>query len=267
MTGQTLIGLSRCGNLVSAQLLALRQLLHQRFPNAAPLTQRLATPVPTGLSPLDRILPGGGLPRGKLTAWTPNGGATAVLLAACQMAVATGERAAWLDTSGTVGPDWERWKDGPLLIRPTEPIRRNALRCAEVLLRSGGIAVVVLSGAEPTAPERVRLTRAAREGGGVFVILTDNPSLATLRVASRILPDSYRWERGPFDNPAAPVEATVEVRARTLGWNANARVVLPVSRYELRLSLDPELADRRGIDRVARSNESRIKRSRRWESG
>ena len=70
----------------------------------------------------------------------------------------------------------------------------RALRSAEVLLRSGGIAMVVLSGAEPTAPGRVRLTRAAREGGGVFVILTNNPSLATLRITSRILADSYRWE-------------------------------------------------------------------------
>ncbi len=234
---------------MSAQLLALRQLLEQRFPNAAPLTQRLATPVPTGLPLLDRILPGGGLPRDKLTAWAPHGGATAVLLAACQMAVAAGERAAWLDTMGTIGPDWERWQDGPLLIRPTEPRRRNALHSAEVLLRSGGIAMVVLSGAEPTVPERVRLTRAAREGGGAFVVLTQNPSLATLRIASRILPDSYRWERGPFANAAAPVEATLEIRARTLGWNAHTRVILPVSRYELRLSLDPELGDRRGIKR------------------
>ena len=36
---------------------------------------------------------------------------------------------------------------------------------------------------------------------------------------------------------------------RTLGWNRQAEVVLPVTPYELRLSLDPGLADRRGAGR------------------
>ena len=43
--------------------------------------------------------------------------------------------------------------------------------------------------------------------------------------------------------------ATVQVRVRTLGWNRQAEIVLPITPYELRLSVDPELPDRRGADR------------------
>ena len=204
----------------------------------------------TGLAELDRVLPGGGLPRGKLTAWAPSGGTSAILRAACQSVVTSGGRAAWIDAEGTIGAEWQ---DGPLLVRPTDSMRRiNTLRIAEVLLASGGFALVVLSaGADPEGTERVRLTRAAREGNGAFVALTESPSMAALRMSSRILPHGFRWERGPFREPSAPIEATMEVRARTLGWNASARVVLPVAAYELRLSLDPTLADRRGGERVS----------------
>lgn len=241
---------------------ALRRLLAVQFPDAAPLTERPVQPVATGLPPLDRILPGGGLPRGRLTAWAPQGGAAAVLRAASQAAIEGGERSAWVDAAGTAGPDWV---GGSLLVRPQgaaaggrsradagrseDVLRRlNALRSAEVLLRSGGFALVVLAGAPPQGTETVRLVRAAREGGCALVALTGSASLASLRVTSRILPHSYRWRRGPFADPADPIEATVQVRVRSLGWNRQADVVLPILPYELRLSVDPGLADRRGAD-------------------
>jgi hypothetical protein len=235
---------------VSARISALRQLLEQQFPDATPLTgvRRSTRAMSTGLESIDRVLPGEGLPRGKLTVWTPDGGATAVLRAACQSAISLGERAVWIDATWTCGPDWQ---DGPLLIRPSAPHRINALTCAEVLLRSGGFALVVMAGAESEGPETVRLTRAAREGGAAFVALVRGGSMASLRIASRILPESYRWQSGPFREPAQPLEATVEVRARALGWNARTRVTLPVMPYDLRLSLDPRLPDRRGVDRDA----------------
>lgn len=258
---------------------ALRQLLTDRFPDAAPLAEldarRLAQPVGTGLSELDRIFPGGGLPRGRLTAWLSHGGATAVLRAACHAAGAAGERTAWIDAARTAGPGWD---GGPLVIRPegelgrggrashprqglhvapgrsrrhTRPgdqLRRlNALRSAEVVLRSGGFALVVLAGTRPEGTEAVRLVRAAREGGSALVVLTPGASLASLRVTSRLLPHGYRWARGPFANPAAPLEATVQLLVRTLGWSRQAEVVLPVTPHELRLSLDPSLPDRRGV--------------------
>lgn len=242
----------RCSaSFMSAQVTALRQLLEQRFPDALPLTHRVGaravSPVETGLNVIDNILPSGGLPRTKLTAWAPYGGARAVLRAASYAAIRAGERAAWIDADGTVGPDW---RDGPLLLRPEgaqASVRRtNALRTAEVLLRSGGFALVVLAGAEPEGRETVRLTRAVREGGGAFVLIARSASMASLRITSRLIPHGVRWQHGPFADPAAAVDVRIEVRVRSLGWNVRAEVVLPVSRYELRLSVDPSLADRRG---------------------
>jgi hypothetical protein len=233
---------------VSAQALQLRELrrlLVERAPDAVPVTHRTALPVPTGIGALDAILPGGGLPRGRLTVWMPSGGSTAVLRASCHAAVAAGERAAWVDGAGTViGASWQ---EGPLLVRPKS--RKGALQSAAELLRSGAFALVVLAGAEPEGTETVRLSRAVREGGGAFVALTANASLASVRLTSRILPHSYRWRRDPFGDPAEVQDATVQVRARSLGWNAHTQFRLPVMRYDLRLSLDPKLADRRGDTR------------------
>src|SRR3954468_13907257 len=86
---------------------AIRALLEQQFPDAIPVIHRTAEPVATGIEVLDAILPGRGLPRGRLTVWMPQGGATAVLRAACHTTVAQGERAVWIDGLGTVaGPFW-----------------------------------------------------------------------------------------------------------------------------------------------------------------
>ena len=57
----------------AVSIAALRELIEQRFPDATPANWRAAEPVATGVGPLDRILPGGGLPRGQLTVWTPQG--------------------------------------------------------------------------------------------------------------------------------------------------------------------------------------------------
>ena len=112
----------------------LRSLLEQRFPDATPVTHRTAEPVTTGIQLLDAILPGGGLPRGRLSVWLPRGGATAVLRAACHTTVASGERAAWIDSIGTIAGEF--WEEGAVLVRPAS--RLNSLRCAEELLRCGG---------------------------------------------------------------------------------------------------------------------------------
>lgn len=168
----------------------------------------------------------------------------AILRASCHTLLTLGERTAWIDGAHTVGPSWH---EGPLLIRPTGRI--SALKWGEGLLRCGGFALVVLTGVEPHGTETVRLARAVHEGGGAFVALTTSAVMAALRVTSRILPDSYQWLQGPFADPAAVRAATVDIRVRAPGWNESARVVLPVTPYDLRLSLDPELVDRRGVDR------------------
>jgi len=80
----------------------LRVLLSRRFPDAVPVPEdgaRRSEPVPVGVTGLERAFPAGGLPRGRLTAWLPQGGAAAILRAACRATIADGERAAWIDAA------------------------------------------------------------------------------------------------------------------------------------------------------------------------
>ena len=227
----------------SSALPDLRSLLEQRFPDATPVTHRTAEPVATGIQPLDAILPTGGLPRGRLTVWMPQGGATAILRAACLTAASTGERSAWIDGLGTIAGQF--WDEGPVLVRPAN--RRNSLRAAEELLRCGGFALIVLTGSEPAGTEMVRLSRAAREGGSAFVALTSHTSMASVRLVSRIMPHSYVWTRTPFGDPAEACSASVKVRAQSLGWNRHTEFRVPILGNELRASLEAGLPDRRGL--------------------
>lgn len=220
----------------------LRETLARRFPDAVPVTYRTAGAVATGLAALDRVLPGGGLPRGRLTAWASGGGSTALLRSTCAAVVAGGERAAWVDGARVLAGG--EWRAGPLLLRPAGGVL--ALESAEELLRTGGLALVVLSGVEMHGTEEVRLSRAAREGGGAFVLLGGGSAMAALRLSSRILPEGYRWRPGPLGEPAEVDSAVVQLRASALGWSARVELTLPVVPYELRLSVEPGLADRRG---------------------
>lgn len=231
----------------------LRSLLEQRFPDATPVTHRTAEPVATGIGPLDLILPGGGLPRGRLSVWLPQGGATAILRSACVTVASTGERSAWIDGLGTIAGEF--WKEGPVLVRPAN--RKNSLRAAEELLRCGGFSLIVLSGSEPAGTEMVRLSRAAREGGAAFVALTSHTSMASLRLVSRIMPHSYVWRRSPFGDPAEACSASVKVRAQSLGWNKQSEFRIPVVPHDVRSALDPGLPDRRGLRKKAVSSRLR----------
>ncbi len=227
----------------SSALPDLRSLLEQRFPDATPVTHRTAEPVATGIQLLDGILPNGGLPRGRLTVWMPQGGATAILRAACLTVASTGERSAWIDGLGTITGQF--WDEGPVLVRPAN--RRDSLRAAEELMRCGGFALIVLTGSEPAGTEMVRLSRSAREGGAAFVALTTHTSMASVRMVSRIMPRSYVWRRSPFGDPAEACSASVSVRAQSLGWNRKTEFRVPIIQHDVRSSLEGGLPDRRGL--------------------
>jgi hypothetical protein len=223
----------------------LRRVLETRFPNAVPLPERTVPQVPTGVEGLDRLFPGGGLPRGRLSVWMPGVGGTAMLRSACWRAVERGERAAWVDGSGRVAPGVE-W-GGVSLARPRT--ERQGLECAEELLRCGGFAVVVRVGEGRMGAERVRLCRAAREGGAAFVEVSTDSHLAALRIRARAGPESFNWELGSLGEPIRVESVTVQVRVMAAGWNRESKVVLVVSNHEHTLSLEPGLADRRGVGR------------------
>src|SRR3954468_24977993 len=218
----------------AAALSSLRSILEQRFPDATPVTHRTAEQVASGISQLDRALPSGGFPRGRLSVWSPLGGATAILRAACHSVVSAGERAAWIDGEHMLTRN--SWLNGPVLLKPIT--RRHALRAAEEILRSGGFALVVLSGTEPQGQEAVRLTRAAREGGAAFVSLTNASALSSLRVTSSLDPRGYQWQRTPFGEPAVASNVLARVRARAIGWNSHTQFLVPILHQELRLTLE-----------------------------
>lgn len=227
-------------------VLDLKAALEERFPNAQPVAYRTTGAVATGISPFDNMLPAGGLPRGRLSLWTPGGGATAMLYAAAQAVAGCGERSAWIDGAGTITGD--SWKPGAMLLKPEGEL--EAVICAEELLRSGGFGLVVLSGAGKTfAREDVRLSRAVREGGGAFVALNATSSIAHLRVTSRIGPEGYKWRMNPFGEPVEVVEVRVQIEAQAMGWNGRTSVTLPVATHAYRTAPAVSLVDRRGAKR------------------
>ncbi len=231
---------------MSTQVIELRRLLEQRWPDAQPLRHATAAGVSTGVAALDAILPGGGLPRGRLSVWATGAaaGATAILRSACEVVRAGGERAVWVDGARVVVGDawWEA--GGALRVRPAGAL--EALVCAEELVRSGGFGLVVVTGVgRALVPEAVRLSRAAREGGSALVAVGEAP-LAALRLASRLLPEGVEWMPGPLGEPAAPAAVRLRVQATSLGLDARAEFMIPVVQHALRLSMEPGLVDRRG---------------------
>jgi hypothetical protein len=228
------------------KIAALRALIEEKFPDATPITRRSAQPVASGIRELDRALPNGGFPLGRLSLCEPHGGVTAMLRAACANTVANGERAAWVDGARTIAGAYWGGDEVALLVRPTSHV--HAVRAADELLRSSAFRLVVLSGVEPSDTEAMRLVRAVHDGGGAFALIAANAATSALRLTSRF--SRFRWKRDPFGEPAVVRDVRVCVAVRALGWNAKAEFTLPVQSHDLRLSLEPALADRRGVDRA-----------------
>jgi len=157
--------------------------------------------LPTGLAALDALL-GGGLPRGRLSELqAPRGqGRTTLMRTLVAHTLATGRWVAIIDAQRTLAPaDWARLASpsatGPGSIGRTPPPSRNvelseletsrlavirpqdpgrAPWCADVLLRSGAYALVVLDGV-PALPRSIvlRLTRLAHDRQVVFLLACD----------------------------------------------------------------------------------------------
>lgn len=227
---------------MTAQTAVLREMLERRFPDAVPVAMRAARALPTGVAALDGILPGGGLPRGRLSVWAPGVGSTAILRAACLETVGRGERAAWVDAAGTIS-GLEPW-GGIVLLRPAE--RREALVAAEELVRCGAFALVVLSGAATAGTERARLCRTAKEGGTTLVETSTEGFMAAVRLSSHPSPWGWRWQRDALGEAVEVECVRVRVRAAALGWSQEAEIELPVLACEQRLSLESAMGDRRG---------------------
>jgi hypothetical protein len=180
---------------------------------------------------------------------------------------------AYVDAQRTLDArDWVHLGDaeGMWMIRPHDATR--AAWCADVLLRSGAFALVVLDGAPTlTKSNAVRLTRLARESSCALVMLGDRTGAATqLGGAVRLVVERQRPERRRHppsarqdDSPGSTMRGSTwpddgsdrESSTRTIGVRVEKggtlRTVevgcaIAVAR---RLCTHPEVPDRRGVAR------------------
>ena len=146
--------------------------------------------MPTGVAELDAGLAGGGLPRGRLTEVVgARGSGKATLLR--RIVAETLEHSGWvayIDATRTLAPrDWASLcrDEGLWMIRPRDPTR--AAWCADVLLRCGAFALVVIDSAPVLSRNvAVRLTRLAREAGAALVVAGDEGGGSLLGGAVRL---------------------------------------------------------------------------------
>ena len=201
-------------------LASLREQLAKVLDDTKPGTPAL----PTGIAALDAALPGHGLPRGRLTELlgAPGCGKTTLVRRMVERAMSQGWWVAYVDATRTLAPrEWAPLGagEGLWMVRP-RAAERGAW-CADVLLRSGAFALVVLDGAPMLSREvAVRLTRLARESDAALLLLGDDTKASALGGALRLrvararsggTSIAPRDALGPLRGPAAASRETTLV--------------------------------------------------------
>ena len=241
-------------------------------------------PWSTGLAQLDRAL-GGGIPRGRVTEISgPLAvGKTALLRRLVTHVLHTGAWVAWIDATRTLAPaPFTGLGARFVVIRP--PDTKRCAWTADLLLRSGVFALVVIDGAPPLSRVHgVRLAQLARERDAACVVLEHHdggrevrPSrlagtvrlrIAAMPVCTPSLPPSMRvlsTRRRPIRSrePVAGESPTVADTSRRFvvtvekGGNSQGRSPsIEVSSAVVvarRVCAHSEIPDRRGVARSAR---------------
>ncbi|MBI2408313.1 MAG: hypothetical protein HYV19_08460 [Gemmatimonadetes bacterium] len=246
----------------------LRQQLAEIVEGARPVMPGL----PTGLAALDAVLPGHGLPRGRLTeiAGAPGSGRTTIARQLVAATLHAGWWVAYVDASRTLAPrDWAALgaHDGLWVVRPDDP-QRGAW-CADVLLRSGAFGLVILDGAPALSrPVTVRLVRLARASDAAFVLLAPDGQHAGVAGALQLRVQRVRGKRKsePLDLTTR-LEGSPRSSARTPAQPELRRLMISIEkggsaqRVEVsyaadesthatrRVREDPQVPDRRGVAR------------------
>ncbi|HEX9671023.1 MAG TPA: hypothetical protein VGC93_16250 [Thermoanaerobaculia bacterium] len=158
-----------------------------------------ASPLPTAVPALDRLL-GGGLPRGRLVELLggKSGGRFSLVLAALAAATAAGEAAALVDLGDQLDPQAAAAAgvDLPRLLWLRPERTADALAAAEMAVAGGfplvalDLGVPPLRGGRGAEPFWVRLARAAETHGGTLLVST--PYRVSGTAAAAVL----RLERG-----------------------------------------------------------------------
>lgn len=260
-------------------------LLRQQLAAVVAGTPSSTPGLPTGVTALDTMLPGGGVPRGRLTELlAPAGlGKTTIARSLVAATIRGGGGVAWIDATRTLDPrDWadrdthgtrdtrrthdthgtrrthdtrgtreSRAAGGAFggfdalwVVRPGDPARGPW--CADLLLRSGAFALVVLDGA-PVLPRAVavRLTQLARESDAALLLLGEGTRASEVGGALRLRLAGKR----------SPGAAAHRVIATLEKGGPYQHVELEVGRghgIARRLCTHPEIPDRRGVARSGR---------------
>lgn len=219
--------------LMNAEIERLRRQIARRFPDAAvrPGVDAAGT-VSSGIPELDERLPGGGFPLGRISQWT-GGGAHAGIGRMVAHVLRVGH-VAWIDGDRSLAN--ELLRTGLVVLRPEST--STALAIAETTATAGCFRLVVLSGVRPTRAQAVRLSRAAQSGRSALLITSTVPVGAGVRLHSAVRPGGERTARESF--------ATLDIQFTTGGDARNLLLPLVLRDHEVRLSLVPYLADRRG---------------------
>ena len=210
--------------------------------------QTHARRLPTDIPAIDAALPNGGIPRGQLTEWLGPPG-TGLTSAARQLLFATlragcgTSGAAWVDARRTLDPlaIAADGLDTTWVVRPPDPAR--APWCADLLLRSGAFALVVLDDA-PVLPRPIalRLAHLARETDTALLLLGHGTRATDGGATLRLRFD----RRGPNRVPTVtPEKGGLHPHPVPLALDH----VVPVT---TRLCAHPEIPDRRSVARAGR---------------
>jgi hypothetical protein len=224
---------------VTVSIAALRQQLAEIVEGGRPAMPGLAT----GMAALDAVLPGHGLPRGRLTEITgaPGSGRTTIARQLVAATLQAGWWVAYVDAARTLAPrDWAALgaHDSLWVVRPDDPAR--GAWCADVLLRSGAFGLVVLDGAPVLSrPVAVRLVRLARASDAAFVLLAPDGQHAGVAGALQLRVQRVRAKR-----KTEPLDLTARLdgpaRAGALGVGVGAGAGAPVRPQPRRLFITIE---------------------------
>ncbi|MGH7710865.1 MAG: hypothetical protein ACREOG_06250 [Gemmatimonadaceae bacterium] len=227
--------------------------------------------IPTGSSALDRALATGGIPRGRLTELHGplGGGSTTLARAVASQALKAKRWVAYIDAERTLAPkDWAALgKSGRFwVIRPSTPDK--AAWCADVLLRSGAFALVILDGAPPlTRAIAIRLERLARDRNTALLALNEGEGRPVLGATARLRCERLKTRRSLDLRPQtldlvlvrSSDAATSSLRITIEKGGAHGRPHIVEIAYATplarRLCAHPEVPDRRGVAKRNRRGE------------
>jgi hypothetical protein len=227
--------------------LALQDALRARFPAATQVAPRPGDVLSTGVEALDRLLPLGGLPRGQITEWVAarSGGSATLLRRLVLHQLRQDTKVAIVDAGRTLAAgDWvlPAHQEALTFVRPADPA--DGAWCAELLLRTAGLALVVLDGVGLSEGVAQRLSHLTRESGSALLVVrptwAHGNGLAPVRL--RLDPASP-----PLTGPGRTPPQRAPLVAALIKGGAPARV--EVSRETVpthRLCAHPLVPDRRG---------------------